>query len=179
MPSLIPLALSSPTQQKKLRMQSPWLLLANTTDYLGLGKAAEVDGTPCWQMNDGRVLPWDAVVYWTRLLEVAVHAGRTKIEPLHDDDGYPTSSALLALEKWPWHDPVGAFELARQLWTYPDRAVRHPDAPGVLARYSFSTAGWSGNESVIAALKRNSVLWATTWLSSGRGGWYEFQVKDD
>ena len=40
-----------------------------------------------------------------------------------------------------------------------------------------ATGGWSGNESIIYAMRENYVLWATLWESSHRGGLEVFDVS--
>jgi hypothetical protein len=37
------------------------------------------------------------------------------------------------------------------------------------------TGGWSGNESVIMALKENTMFWMLYWKQSNRGGFYRFE----
>ena len=42
-----------------------------------------------------------------------------------------------------------------------------------------STAGWSGNESIIYAMQNNkSMLWNLTWVQSRRGGHHIFELKE-
>lgn len=54
------------------------------------------------------------------------------------------------------------------IWEYPDRFVRRKHS------FYLSTGGWSGNESIIGALKQNSLFWSLYWLSSRRGGHFFF-----
>lgn len=44
--------------------------------------------------------------------------------------------------------------------------------------FAFFTGGWSGNESVIEAMRQNAVGWSLTWQSSHRGGKHVFSVSD-
>ena len=43
--------------------------------------------------------------------------------------------------------------------------------------YRLSTGGWSGNESLIYALRANPMFWAMFWFSSERGGHYVFEIR--
>jgi len=38
-----------------------------------------------------------------------------------------------------------------------------------------ATGGWSGNESIIAALQENLMFWGMYWMESKRGGYYRFE----
>lgn len=87
-----------------------------------------------------------------------------------DDNGYPDDDELQRIEDWPISDIEGLLEFAENLWTYPDRWNREE---GWL---KISTGGWSGNESVIAALKANRLFWAICWFQSTRGGHYVFDL---
>lgn len=108
-----------------------------------------------------------------------------------DDDGYPTEEALTLIETWDWKDDTAKngmadvnhlFDFMKSIWWCPDFgwSVDH-DALDYfgdpVTRYDLSTGGWSGNESIIAALKANFIVWSTTWESSRRGGHYVFEVK--
>lgn len=90
-----------------------------------------------------------------------------------DADGYPTSAELKKIQKWPHTDLEGLLKYVRERWAYADmgywRQTRH--------RYYVSTAGWSGNESIIGALEKNYVFWAICWVQSRRGGHYIFELK--
>jgi len=41
---------------------------------------------------------------------------------------------------------------------------------------SLSTGGWSGNEDIIRALKKNFIFWSMYWQMNRRGGHYQFKI---
>lgn len=102
-----------------------------------------------------------------------------------DEDGYPTNSALRLIEIW-WHeDAEGWLKFINSLWHlsswgwhevdethefYEDRKVH---------RYYISTAGWSGNESIIRSMEKNEMLWHNIWVQSRRGGHYIFELEKE
>ena len=43
--------------------------------------------------------------------------------------------------------------------------------------YVLRTGGWSGNESIIIALKANTLFWQTCWYQTTRGGMYTFEIR--
>ena len=105
-------------------------------------------------------------------------------EDMLDDDGYPTDAALSIIESWPYKDPKGWFKFIVSLWNYVDygwseEIVPHEYRKKMVHRYTISTAGWSGNESIIRAMEKNDILWHFTWLQSRRGGHYIFEYVID
>jgi hypothetical protein len=94
---------------------------------------------------------------------------------LLDEDGYPTEEALKLVEEYDiFNDIKGFLELIKELWSYPDRFVLK--GKKVLHLY-LSTGGWSGNEVVIHAMKKN-FFWILYWEKSVRGGHYWFKIKE-
>jgi hypothetical protein len=88
-------------------------------------------------------------------------------------DGYPDDAELKKIAKWPLDDLEGLLEYVRQRWQYADAGYWRQRG----GKYWISTAGWSGNESIIGALEENYVFWAICWLQSRRGGHYIFEIK--
>jgi hypothetical protein len=97
-----------------------------------------------------------------------------------DEDGYPTEAALRIIELWPSDWPAsGVFNFIKPLWAMPHfgwhSSVNHE---GNL-EYHLSTAGWSGNESIIKALKANvNYIWEEVWVQSRRGGHFTFEIEE-
>lgn len=103
---------------------------------------------------------------------------------LLDEDGYPTESALDKITSWHWDDPIGWFKFINDIWYMKSwgwhEGPSNTSTPVVpVQEYNISTAGWSGNESIIAAMQNNRMLWYLTWVQSRRGGHYIFKVKDE
>ena len=46
-------------------------------------------------------------------------------------------------------------------------------------RFEISTGGWSGNEDMIAAMRRNFFLWHLSWVQQRVGGHFIFEVGKD
>ena len=89
-----------------------------------------------------------------------------------DDEGYPTDAALDVIRLWPFTDAKGWFRFIESIWHLADWGWKERDN-----EYHISTAGWSGNESIIGAMQENHVLWTLTWVQSRRGGHYIFEVR--
>ena len=100
-----------------------------------------------------------------------------------DDDGYPTEDALTIIEKWSWEDSTGWFEFIKSIWHLRSWGWSECEVIDEVTDkrgwcYYISTAGWSGNESIIRSMEKNDMLWALTWVQSRRGGHYIFQKKE-
>ena len=95
------------------------------------------------------------------------------IQPTFDQYGDPTDETLDAIAKWPHSDPDGWFAFVLAAWPHNCGAIRYDDKFVV-----FATGGWSGNESIMAAMCDNKVLWILLWESSHRGGRYVFRLPE-
>lgn len=102
-----------------------------------------------------------------------------------DDDGYPTDAALDVIRLWHYADAKGWFKFIEGLWHFRNWGWNEKNEPDernkdkVVHRYYISTAGWSGNESIIRAMQENEyMLWTLTWVQSRRGGHYIFELKE-
>lgn len=106
-------------------------------------------------------------------------------EDFLDEDGYPTDAALDHIKNWPWQKSyTELFETIKELWAYADWGWSegwedHPWREGEkIYCYHISTAGWSGNESIIRAMQENAMFWCMCWIQSRRGGHYIFEAKE-
>ena len=107
-----------------------------------------------------------------------------------DDDGYPDDAELDKIAKWDCiatGDFRPLMEYVQGLWQWGDRMFiktgEHKGGPyhgGIVVTsdvYEVSTGGWSGNESLIAAMQENFCFWAMCWVQSRRGGHFIFHVR--
>lgn len=105
-------------------------------------------------------------------------------DDLLDEDGYPTEGALEIVKLWHWDDVKGWFEFINSIWHLKSWGWHEGKEPHewhkdeMVYRYNISTAGWSGNESIIHAMEENSMLWHITWVQSRRGGHYIFEGEE-
>ena len=101
-----------------------------------------------------------------------------------DEDGYPTDNALELIAKWPSSDAKGWFEFIENIWHLKSWGWKEKDEPHdwkentMVHRYHISTAGWSGNESIIRAMQSNEMMWHLNWVQSRRGGHYIFELRE-
>lgn len=103
------------------------------------------------------------------------HLGESEMQ---DEDGYPTEIALEVIRRWPWTKKKELFDFIKAIWFMPSFGWNE-EVTEEATTYYISTAGWSGNESVIQALKEAEFIWSFTWVQSRRGGHYIFEIKHE
>ncbi len=92
-----------------------------------------------------------------------------------DGEGYPEGRELRRIKKWDAiKDVHGLIEYIREMWRYTSYFSWDPGTEML----ELHTAGWSGNEDIIDALKENAMFWALYWERSERGGHYYFIVRE-
>ena len=113
------------------------------------------------------------------------------------DDDYPSDEDLRQLEDWPYQDVNGALDFIKSKWHWGEEWCNHTisAAEAVVLRADPSdtflrcaTGGWSGNESLIAAFRGDSITWddkdrklmallryGMTWRLSAVGGLHIFR----
>jgi|SRR5690625_1557337 len=103
-----------------------------------------------------------------------------------DSDGYPRDEVLDRITEMHFLD---ALDLVGELWSYP-WAYRKELTPkeaaflmfdhgelGKLEVWRFLTGGWSGNESLIGALRENLMVWGFAWQVSTKSGLHIFAAN--
>ena len=99
-----------------------------------------------------------------------------------NSSSYPAEEDLKRIEQWPYGDLLGLMEFVKSLWWMPDWGWRQQekydptDQP--CTAFTISTGGWSGNESLIEAMRANHIFWSLCWVQSRRGGHFLFEVKE-
>lgn len=111
------------------------------------------------------------------------------MEPTFDKDGYPTEATLRRIRTWDvktFADRRALIDYVGKAWHFrewgwaPAVRRRREYKNGLLCRkYSISTGGWSGNESLIGELEKNWMFWSLCWVSNRRGGHYEFSIPEE
>jgi len=92
-----------------------------------------------------------------------------------DKYGYPTEKTLEKISNWNILEENAVsslIEYIKENYWHPDYLITKNK--NILR---ISTGGWSGNESIIFALKANKIFWLMHWKSSHRGGYYEFEIR--
>lgn len=97
------------------------------------------------------------------------------------ENEYPTEQELETIRTWDYQDGwEGLATFVVALWHFPDWAeyrVTQKDEFGHEYReLRLATAGWSGNEDIIAALMDNLMFRMLCWQSSHRGGLHIFHI---
>lgn len=110
-------------------------------------------------------------------------------KPTFDADGYPTDETLETIATWDDFSSDGYrewIEYVKLAWYWND-LVFVGESENLMIRQinemlkrgykvtKLSTGGWSGNESIIRAMKKN-VFWMTKFLNHRAGGHYELRL---
>ena len=89
-----------------------------------------------------------------------------------DGDSYPTNKTLKAIRNWPYDKAEELFIKIQKHWFVGEDYCHNDDsAPGC---WRISSAGWSGNESCLAEMERNHMLWMQIFVCHRNGGHYVF-----
>jgi len=111
----------------------------------------------------------------------------TPIDQRPEDDPYPTDRELAIIRRW---DTIkyripDLLEYIKSVWWMPDWGFKLYKGRDHLFRKAcmkleLHTGGWSGNEEVIEALKRNFLFWSMHWRKHIAGGhfWFEIRMAD-
>lgn len=93
-----------------------------------------------------------------------------------DTDGYPSEETLKEIESFDlgerYKNLPELFEIIRDHWHW-DHYFRYDPEKNCLQLH---TGGWSGNEDIIAALRKQTWFWHFFWYKSQRGGHYWFEL---
>lgn len=87
----------------------------------------------------------------------------------------PTDIELQQIREWVMPDLHGLMGFIKSIWKYADSGYWSM----VNNVYTVSTAGWSGNEEIITAMRENTIFWLLYWDSERRGGHYVFRDLHD
>lgn len=180
---LVPSKYLLPEHQSKrsLRFRSEFVLLADDTDFVGLGRLVSPEGqVQHWELQSGQLLELSVVTQWAWLSKPNLDAEATAagMDKLLDEDGYPTEYAHRQLRLWNDDDPMGWFLFAQKIWYF--KNFFHIEELADKWVVHVSTAGWSGNEGLLNAMKQHEILWSSVWCSHRRGGHYTFEIdKED
>lgn len=95
-----------------------------------------------------------------------------------DEDGYPTEDSLTQIRAYKGDLRTFFRELAVIWWGGHGvvETIGRDDGKRVI-RILLHTWGWSGNESIIAAMEGNIMLQMMAWVESRRGGHCIYEFK--
>jgi hypothetical protein len=90
---------------------------------------------------------------------------------------YPTKSELTKITRWDFQkqDIMEFLDYLRSIWWNADWGIVCTGKQ--VLRLQLHSGGWSGNEDVIYALRRNFIFWSICWLKSERGGHHYFKIN--
>ena len=100
-----------------------------------------------------------------------------------DNEGYPEVFELEKIEQWDYKDFVNLIDFIEERWTYAEGGYFSKEwtKDDIHGRdeltVNMSTAGWSGNESIIESLLKNRLFCMRWYYSWRRGGHYVFKIS--
>ncbi len=84
---------------------------------------------------------------------------------------YPSEKDLYKIRHWDYKDVRGLFNFIENLESMKHMgSFKRSILPDGRERIRIATGGWSGNESIIAALGNNPIIGVFYWQLSARGG---------
>lgn len=91
---------------------------------------------------------------------------------------YPSEELLKSIEEYDLITrPVEPLlTVLEDNWKYADVGYYNLTGKQVL-RLELHTGGWSGNEDIIRALRKNKVFFSAWWTKEERGGHYYFKIR--
>ncbi len=111
---------------------------------------------------------------------------------------YPHEADLQKIREWDvWRDLQGFVDFVTSLWEYNDYIRLSKGYAGEKIKnprremkewekrawqykiWRVSTAGWSGNEDIIGAMRDNFSFWHVCWHSTQKGGHFVFHLRRD
>lgn len=95
------------------------------------------------------------------------------------EESYPTEATLETIRQWPAFDWKRLFQFLHEANIYSGCGYCHLSEDG--AWLQFSTGGWSGNESLISAMKEGEGGWRFGFLLFAQvtGGHYLFRLPGE
>jgi len=90
---------------------------------------------------------------------------------------YPTEEELNIIEKWDLAKKSvrGLLDDVKSIWWCSDMGFQLTGKR--VLRLELHTLGWSGNEDIIGALRKNYIFWGMYWKKSIRGGHFYFRIE--
>ena len=115
------------------------------------------------------------------LKELARRFENTLWIPEDDVNGGFCADDLRRIAEWSHKDGFGELlSFVKSIWAYSDWGWSEKEGVNIIHKpvteYHISTAGWSSNEEIIGALRRNFVFWGMCFKSHQSGGHYMFHV---
>lgn len=95
------------------------------------------------------------------------------------EDGYPTPEEIERIRNWEAkrsNEYVNLMHFIKSCWWAAEWGWQEEETSEAY-KYHISTGGWSGNEEIIMAMAANQMFWLFCWVSTRRGGHYEFSIR--